>query len=133
MRWRSWQVGVSSTADSAASTGEVAGMRAHVPSFACACACPCSSAPMPTPLPGRVCLVFDCAHLGLVARAHPATWSCSFGLHLCSPGVVCARCLSPLPGRTRLTSARSRSCSFGVVCACSASVCTCLCLYQIYG
>jgi len=62
---------VSSTADSAASTGEVAGMRAQAPSFACARTCPCLSAPVPTLLPGHVRLVFDRAHLGLVACACP--------------------------------------------------------------
>jgi len=67
MRWRSWQVGVSSTADSAASTGEVAGMRAQRHHLPCARTCPCLS----------------------VTRAHPATWSCSFGLRSCSPGVGC--------------------------------------------
>jgi hypothetical protein len=77
----------------------------------------------------------------------PTAWSRPFGLRSCLPRVVCARCLSPPPGCTRLTSACSRSCSFSLararlgsfvlvrlpfalICACPASR---LCLYQIYG
>jgi hypothetical protein len=71
-----------------------------------------------------------CAH---PAPPNPTTWSCLFGLRSCSPGHVCARCLSPLPGHARLASARSHSSSFGVVRARLASVCACLCLSCSFG
>ena len=55
MRWRwAWRVGVSSAADGAVSTGVVAGMRAHMPSFAHACACP-SSMPVHAVVRPRPC------------------------------------------------------------------------------
>ena len=68
MRWRyTWRVGVSSAADGAASTGVVAGMRAHVPSFAHACARPLSM-PVPALCPcplGLVC-ARPCSFMPLV-------------------------------------------------------------------
>jgi hypothetical protein len=77
-----------------------------------------------------------CAHaiicLCLCPPRHLATfvWP-SLVLACAHLGVVCAQCLSPLPGCICLTSAHSHLCSFGVICACSASICTRLCLSSL--
>ena len=86
------------------------------------------------PLPCSCPFHLVCAHSAVCSlMLGPATWSRSFGLRSCSPGVVGARCLSPLPGRTHLTPARGRSCSFALVRARLGSFVSRLYLYQIYG
>ena len=71
--------GVSSTADGAATTGAVAGMHAHMPSFAHAHAYPCSS--MPT-------------HNAIHLCSSPfVCWSPFVPSCLCPLGCACPTCL----------------------------------------
>ena len=63
MGWRwAWQVGVSSAADGAVTTGVVACMHVHTPSFSCACTHCCSSTPFPAIIDLCPCIPF-CVHL----------------------------------------------------------------------
>ena len=94
---------MSSTADGAVTTGVVAGMHAHAPSFARAR--PCSSVPAHAAVPLRS---FVLVSVRLLVPVCP--W----------PFVSARLCLSPLPGCACLAFARARWCSLGFVCAGSA-------------
>ena len=75
MEWRwAWQVGVSSAADGAATTGVVTGMHTHAPLFARAHGCPCLSMP-----------VHIVIHPQVVAGMHVYTCAPLFCLCLCLP------------------------------------------------